>query len=152
MFRRLSLIALLLASTAAAAAVPKTSTRDRRASEGYALVPGPEFGIQVKLKETHVSEAGGRKVSLYVYDYVITDNGTGKIRGGHGENRLESSVDDMEKPSRWQFRDLNGDGQTDFRYYKGDGKTDFWWAWVWQPKRKRFTFGKEYCGSGPTYP
>ncbi len=146
MFRRLTLIALLLASTAAAAAVPRTSTRDRRTSEGYALVPGPEFSIQVKLKETRVSEVGGRKVSLYVYDYVITDNATGKIHGGHGKNRLEASVNDMEKPSRWQFRDLNGDGQTDFRHYKGDGKTDFWWAWVWQPKGKRFTFGKEFAG------
>ena len=83
---------------------------------------------------------------LYVYDYVITDNATGKIFGGHGENRLESGVDDMEKASRWQFRDLDGDGHVDFRCFMGDVKRDFWWAWLWEPKRKTFTFGKRFAG------
>lgn len=146
--RRLLLAALLLAATAttAAAGVPRTTTRERRAAEGYRLVFGPEFSIQVKLKETKVYGTGDQKRSLFVYDYVVTDNATGKIRGGHGGNRLEASVGDMEKPTRWQFKDLDGDGHVDFRYYKGDGKKDFWWAWLWDPKRKTFTFGKQYAG------
>jgi hypothetical protein len=146
MIRRLTLLASLLAATAAAAGVPKTTTRERRAADGYQLVPGPEFSVQVKLKETHVTGAGDQKRTLYVFDYVVTANATGKIHGGHGENRLEASVDDMVKPSRWQFKDLDGDGHGDFRYYQGDGKSDYWWAWVWEPKRKTFTFGKKYAG------
>ncbi len=128
-------------------AVDKLSSRDRKAAAGYQLVEGPEFSIQIKLMETLVTEVGDRKVSLYIYDYVVTDNTSGKIYGGRGKNRLEASVNDMEKPSRWQFKDLNGDGCTDFRYYKGDGMNqDFWWAEVWQPKGKRFVFGKEFAG------
>jgi hypothetical protein len=146
MFQRLALFALLLASTTAAAAAPKTTTRERRAAEGYQLVPGPGFSVQVRLKETIPLGPADQRRFLYVYEYVITDNLTGKTFGGHGAERLEASVNDMEKPSRWQFKDLNGDGHIDFRYYKGDGKSDFWWAWLWDPKRKTFTFGKQYAG------
>ncbi|MCY7354258.1 MAG: hypothetical protein LH470_04125 [Lysobacter sp.] len=140
------LLSLLLGTTLAMAAPPaRLSSRDRLASEGYALVRGPEFGIQIKLVETKPSP--NRTPSLYVYDYVVTDNATGKIHGGRGKNRLEASVDDMHKPSRWQFRDLDGDGHTDFRYYKGDGKkSHIWWAEVWQPTRKKFMYGKEFAG------
>ena len=125
------------------------SSRDRKADAGYQLVAGPEFSIQIKRMETLVAGAGDRKVTLYVYDYVVTDNASGKLYGGRGKNRLEASVNDMEKPARWQFKDLDGDGCTDFRYYKGDGrKQDFWWAEVGQPKGRRFMFGKEFSGKG----
>lgn len=125
----------------------KTSSRDRKANAGYQLVAGPEFSIQVKLTETLASAVGDRKITLYVYDYVVTDNSSGKIHGGRGKNRLEASVNDMEKSSRWQFKDLNGDGYTDFRYYKGDvGSPEYWWAEVWQEKGKHFTFSRELSG------
>lgn len=146
MFRYLALTVMLLAMTTAPAA-DKLSSRDKRANDGYQLIAGPEFSIQIKLKETKTTDHGGQSHSLYIYDYMVTDNATGKIHGGRGKNRLEASVNDMDKPSRWQFKDLNGDGHTDFRYYKGDGKkNDFWWAEVWQPKGKRFMFGKEFAG------
>jgi hypothetical protein len=148
MFRylALTLTVMLLAMTTAPAA-DKLSSRDKRANDRYQLIAGPEFSIQIKLKETKTTEHGGQPHSLYIYDYVVTDNATGKIYGGRGNNRLEASVNDMDKPSRWQFKDLNSDGHTDFRYYKGDGKkNDFWWAQVWQPKGKRFMFGKEFAG------
>lgn len=146
MLRYLALASLLLGTTVTVDAAPaKPSSRERLASEGYTLVRGPEFGIQVKLVETKPSP--NRLLNLYVYDYVVTDNAAGKIHGGRGKNRLEASVDDMHKPSRWQFRDLDGDGHTDFRYYKGDGKqAHIWWAEVWQPARKRFMYGKEFAG------
>lgn len=146
MLRYLAMVSLLLNTTLVMAAAPgKPSSRDRLTSEGYALVRGPEFGIQVKLVET--KQSPNRMPNLYIYDYVVTDNVTGKIHGGRGKNRLEASVNDMHKPSRWQFRDLDGDGHTDFRYYKGDGrKSNVWWAEVWQPARKRFMFGKDFAG------
>lgn len=146
MLRYFVVASLLLGTTLVMAAQPaKLSSRDRLASEGYALVRGPQFGIQVKLVETKPSP--NRLLNLYVYDYVVTDNATGKIHGGRGANRLEASVDDMHKPARWQFRDLDGDGYTDFRYYKGDGrKSHGWWAEVWQPARKRFMFNKDFTG------
>lgn len=146
MFRYLALTVMLLATMTTSAA-GKLSSRDKWANDGYQLIAGPEFSIQIKLKETKTTGRGGQSHSLYIYDYVVTDNATGKIHGGRGKNRLEASVSDMDKPSRWQFKDLNGDGHTDFRYYKGDGKkNDFWWAQVWQPKGKRFLFGKEFAG------
>ncbi len=146
MLRYFAVASLMLGTTLAMAAPPaKLSSRDRLTSEGYALVRGPEFGIQVKLLET--KQSSNRLPSLYIYDYVVTDNTTGKIHGGRGGNRLEASVGDMHKPSRWQFRDLDGDGHTDFRYYKGDGrKSHVWWAEVWQPARKRFMFNKDFGG------
>ena len=134
------------ASTVTVAA-GRPSTRDKKASDGYQLIAGPEFSIQVRLMETLVTGSGDRKSSLYIYDYIVTDNASGGIHGGRGKNRLESSVGDMERPVRWQFRDLNGDGYTDFRYYQGDGKGhDFWWAQVWEPKGRRFLFAKEFAG------
>jgi hypothetical protein len=145
-FRYLVPFILLLSATVATAADQhKPSSRDRKASEGYQLVAGPQFSIQIKLIET--KNYGGKMPSLYIYDYVLTANSTGKIYGGRGKNRVEASVSDMDKPARWQFKDLNGDGHIDFRYYKGDGKkNDFWWAEVWQPKDSRFLFGKEFAG------
>lgn len=145
MFRPLVLAILLCtASAAMAAGQSKLSSRDRRASEGYQLIAGPEFSIQIKLIET--KNYGDQAPRLYIYDYVVTDNATGKIYGGRGKNRLEARVVDLAQPARWQFKDLNGDGHTDFRYYKGDGQDDFWWAEVWQVKTKRFMFGKEFAG------
>lgn len=145
-FRPLLLIVLVLASMIdTPAAPPKTSSRDRLTAEGYQLVPGPSFSIHIKLIET-IARAGTQP-SLYRYDYVVTDNTTGKIHGGRGQNRLEASVADMHLPARWQFKDLDGDGHPDFRYYKGDGrKNDYWWAEVWQPKGRRFMFAKEFAG------
>ena len=122
----------------------KLSSRERRASEGYQLIAGPEFSIQIKLIET--KNYGDQAPRLYLYDYVVTDNATGKIYGGRGKNRLEARVVDMNLPARWQFKDLNGDGHIDFRYYKGAGKDDYWWAEVWQVQDKRFMFGKEFAG------
>ena len=145
-FRPIVLVALLfMATVLTTAAPPKTSSRDRKTDEGYQLVPGPGFSIQIKLIET--IERGGQQPNLYIYDYLVTDNATGKIHGGRGKNRLEASVADMHLPTRWQFKDLDGDGNIDFRYYKGDGKrSDYWWAEVWQTKGRRFLFGKEYAG------
>ena len=146
MFRHLAPVILLLSSTIAAAADQHTlSSRDRNTNEGYRLIVGPKFSIQIKLMETR--NYGDKVPSLYIYDYVLTDNSTGKIHGGRSKNRLEAGVSDMDKPARWQFKDLNGDGHIDFRYYKGDGKrNDFWWAEVWQMKNNRFLFGKEFAG------
>ncbi len=145
MFRPLALVLLFCTATLVTAAVPKTTSRERMTAEGYQLVPGPAFGIQIKLIET--SERGGQQPNLYLYDYVVTDNATGKIHGGRSKNRLEASVADMHLPARWQFKDLDGDGNIDFRYYKGDGKkSDYWWAEVWQAKSHRFMFGKEFAG------
>jgi hypothetical protein len=144
-FRPLILVALLFTATIASAAAPKTSSRDRKTNEGYQLVPGPGFSIQIKLVET--IQRSGQQPSLYIYDYLVTDNATGKIHGGRGKNRLEASVADMHLPARWQFKDLDGDGNIDFRYYQGDGKkSDYWWAEVWQAKDHRFMFAKEYAG------
>jgi len=145
MFRFLVLIALLCTATVATSAPPKQSSRERMAADGYQLVPGPAFSIQIKQMET--IPRGGQQPSLYIYDYVVTDNATGKIYGGRGKNRVEASVADMHLPSRWEFKDLDGDGNLDFRYYKGDGrKIDYWWAEVWQANKRRFMFGKEYAG------
>lgn len=145
-FHSLVLVALLCTATVVTtAAPPKTTSRERKTDEGYQLVPGPGFSIQIKLIET--IERGGKQPNLYIYDYLVTDNATGKIHGGRGKNRLEASVADMHLPARWQFKDLDGDGNTDFRYYKGDGKkSDYWWAEVWQAKGRRFLYGKEYAG------
>lgn len=146
MFRHLAPVILLLSSTIAVAADQhKLTSRERNTTEGYRLIEGPQFSIQVKLIETR--NYGGKVPSLYIYDYVLTDNSTGKIHGGRSKNRLEAGVSDMDKPARWQFKDLNSDGHIDYRYYKGDGKkNDFWWAEVWQPKGKRFLFAKEFAG------
>lgn len=144
-FRHLILATLLFAASVVTAAVPKTTSRERKTEDGYQLVPGPEFSIQIKLIET--IDRGDQMPKLYIYDYLVTDNATGKIHGGRGQNRLEASVADMHLPARWQFKDLDGDGHTDFRFYQGDGKkSDFWWAEVWQAKGRRFLFGKEYAG------
>lgn len=139
------LLASLLMATLAPAAVPKQTSRERLTAEGYQLVPGPTFSIQVKLQQT--IPRGGKQPDLYVYDYVVTDNTTGKIHGGRGQNRLEASVADMHLPARWQFKDLDGDGHLDFRFYKGDGRDHFWWAEVWQAKGRRFLFGKAFAGA-----
>ncbi len=145
MFRLPALVVLLCTATVVTAAGPKTTSRERVTAEGYQLVPGPVFSIQIKLIET--MERGGQQPNLYIYDYVVTDNITGKIHGGRGNNRLEASVADMHLPARWQFKDLDGDGNLDFRHYKGDGrKSNYWWAEVWQAKGRRFLFGKEYAG------
>lgn len=145
MFRLLALIVLLCTATVVTAALPKTTSRERLTAEGYQLVPGLIFSIQIKLIKT--IERGGKQPNLYVYDYVITDNITGKIHGGRGKNRLEANAADMHLPIRWQFKDLDGDGNIDFRYYKGDGrKSDYWWAEVWQAKGNRFLFAKAYAG------
>ena len=142
---RFFLIPLLFISTVVTAAPPQQSTRELKTGEGYQLVAGPSFSIQIKLMET--IPRGGQQPDLYIYDYVITDNVTGKTHGGRGSNRLEASVADMHLPARWQFKDLDGDGNLDFRYYKGDGrKSDYWWAEVWQAKNRRFLFGKAYSG------
>src|SRR3990172_3960109 len=109
MFRYLALTVMLLAMTPAPAA-DQLSSRAKRAHDGYQLLAGPAFSIQIKLKETKTTDHGGQSRSLYIYDYGVTDNATGKIYGGRGKNRLEASVNDMDKPSRWQFKDLNSDG------------------------------------------
>lgn len=145
MHRLVVLTLSLFTAALAAAAPPKPSSRERMAAEGYQLVPGPAFSIQIKLMQT--IPRGGGQPDLSVYDYVVTDNVSGKIHGGRGKNRLEASVADMHLPARWQFKDLDGDGNVDFRYYKGDGrKSHYWWAEVWQAKNQRFLFGKEYAG------
>jgi hypothetical protein len=144
-FRPLVLVALLFTATVVTtAAPPKTTSRERKTEEGYQLVPGPEFSIQIKLIET--ISRGDKQPNLYIYDYLVTDNATGKIHGGRGQNRLEASVADMHLPARWQFKDLDGDGNIDFRYYMGDGQDHFWWAAVWQAKNRRFLFAKDYAG------
>ena len=144
MLRLVVLTLSLFTAALAAAAPPKPSSRERMAAEGYQLVPGPAFSIQIKLMQT--IPRGGGQPDLSVYDYVVTDNVSGKIHGGRGKNRLEASVGDMHLPTRWQFKDLDGDGNVDFRYYQGDGrKSHYWWAEVWQAKNQRFLFGKEYA-------
>lgn len=135
---------MIIAPVMQGADKPKQTTRERLAAAGYQLVLGPSYSVQIILIETKAM--GGKVTNLYIYDYVITDNDTEKIRGGRGKNRLEASVGDMHLPGRWQFRDLNGDGLSDFRYYKGDGKKDFWWAEIWDGRHSRFTFAKEFAG------
>ena len=110
------------------------------------MVPGPTFSMHVKLMETIPRNFGGKSVPLYIWDTALTDNVTGKRVAGGG--RMESSLKDMDKPIRWQFRDLNGDGFIDYRHDKGEVGKPYWWAWVWRPELKhgRFTFSPKHGG------
>ena len=143
-------VSLSIVALPADAGVKKTTSRERLEAKGYTMLPGPTFSMHVKLMETIPRNFGGKSSPLYVWDTALTDNATGKIfAGGAGGGRLESSLKDMDKPIRWQFRDLNGDGFMDYRYDKGEVGKPFWWAWVWQPRGKygRFSLSPKYGGN-----